>query len=552
LGILSRLLRFRGTFLHAVVHKSQPYFSLFFQHEATGEKKGLPDLSPLLTSFLLFLMFTFALLTRIQQVQGLRTPLWVDGLFHVKMVEQIIDQGIILSNDLYHSGFHYLAGWICLLIRDENSFFVLLLGQLLSALSGFSTFILAYELTKRNLVGLVAAAATWFLSPFPGYLITWGRLPFLAAIVLLGPVIVLWKMLFEDFDFRKALIACLLSLGLFLTHYGVASFAVVFVILLVVNQKLFRKISSPLTQVNSPSISRALKKYGWIFLFFLCILLIRFPFANLTVNAHTIFEQSHENSQSIDLSSILKITFRFGGLWVWIVGLLGMFTTFYKNTQLFRLISAWIMGILLLNSLQVFFFDHAIGSFTNITILSYLPLSIFAGIFVDDFVPWCLVLPGDGRFQVCANSSRLLICTYLVLGSAVIVSGGMQMLGLVNPKTVQFSISDERSMSWIIRETKMDDLFFINSFRWGQKEFVPSDSGGWISEFTNRDVVFPEQDDLGNIRDTICNTGADYVYLGRQTGILDRKSLSFLDNTFELVYHQLGIDIYRVHCASNG
>lgn len=483
-----------------------------------------------LAHFLLAFFFLCALATRVLQSAEVDAPLWVDGLTHENFVEAIIARGGIPSDTLYHVGFHSLVAFLNGVTNLDPPALILLVGAWLSALTGLSVFVLARKIFADDFAALTSACILWFFAPFPAYLITWSRSPFLLGLAFLPVAVTVSLDALERGSRARIGIAALLVAGLALSHYGTLSFWAMFVLVWFFIQP------SPLLPLpfRERAVMRGLR-------FVLIILPTVFLLgARLAINLFNprlgaLVASSRAVAEQSDPVYLFQITLRYGGLWVWSIGILGMILALVTQRKIFLLLGGWFFAEFLLARVQAPFFGEVIANMTNWMIALSLPLALFGGAVAK----W---LMADGRWQSSKSYSLSAICYLLVLSFI----GGRNSVGIVNPATVQFTPADARAMEWIQTNTPTDAAFLANSFYWGETRYLPVDGGGWIRAFTQRAVQIPlTAEEAQRARDLIRAKNITYVYLGRGSGSLERARFDSPDE-FELVYDHEGVRIYQV------
>ena len=190
-----------------------------------------------LTSIVLILIFLVSLAVRLIMVRDLATPAWVDSVHHALITRLILNTGgypssfqpyLDISPTVYHPGFHSIAAIFTWLTNLDLAKSLLILGQVLNALSVFSVYLLAKTLTHRSTAGLFAAFVTGFLTPMPAYYTSWGRYTELTGLLILPVVLALIQTWLDEKAKKKTvwiiLLGALASAGLFMIHYRVVVF----------------------------------------------------------------------------------------------------------------------------------------------------------------------------------------------------------------------------------------------------------------------------------------------------------------------------------------
>src|SRR4030042_1873344 len=144
-------------------------------------------------SITLILIFLFSLVVRLIMVRDLATPAWVDAVHHALITRLILNAGaypstllpyLDISSTVYHPGFHSIAAAFIWLTNLDLAQSLLILGQVLNALSIFSVYLFTTSLTRSSSAGLFAAFITGFFTPMPAYYTSWGRYTELTGLLL--------------------------------------------------------------------------------------------------------------------------------------------------------------------------------------------------------------------------------------------------------------------------------------------------------------------------------------------------------------------------------
>jgi hypothetical protein len=152
------------------------------------------------------------------QMTSVISPLWVDGLNHQVLLENIIEAQNLFVDPTYPTGFHAIAyvNHIVWGLSVPDS--ILLTGQWFNTISGLSFFLLARKIYPSNYLTWISTALYWFVAPFPDYFLNWSRFPFTMGFAFLPLGIFGVKLWCQKSRFWVLIGAW--SLMLALTHYG--------------------------------------------------------------------------------------------------------------------------------------------------------------------------------------------------------------------------------------------------------------------------------------------------------------------------------------------
>ncbi len=198
-------------------------------------------------AFTVLVIFIVGLAVRVHQAWGEAAALGSDGYHHTLISQLIIEQRGIprdylpyapLTSFTYHYGFHalvaisyWLGGWAMFGVGPlATAKLTLMVGQIISAMSALSAYLLAAVWLRSRLAGVVAALVT-LVSVFPTYYLDWGRDTQMAGLLGLPILLIVTTMILQidatDNSNLKPqtsnliLLAGVLAAGLFLTHYRI-------------------------------------------------------------------------------------------------------------------------------------------------------------------------------------------------------------------------------------------------------------------------------------------------------------------------------------------
>jgi len=520
-------------------------------------------------------LFILAVITRLLQIENLFVPNWTDGLAHQNALNVLFASGVVPINQIYHIGFYLNTFFAQSLLGLDSPEATLIFGQWLSVASGMTFYLLAQKFFGNKLVPLICLAFYWFLSPFPSYLISWGRYPILLGMTLLPATIIFSIKWIETKKTNNFFLASLFAVSLLLAHYSI------FVIwgISVFSYMIFQKIQNRSKYSNNRP--QALSTYKLIAQIGLLLLLLglffypkvktilsfsvichdSFPYLDVCIrqiassshifgptanlngpllstygNLINVMNQAKRIITDADAKYMLYLTLKQGGEIIWLCGTLGMVFMFRTNRKLFYGIVGWFVFLILFSVIQTLLLAVAVPSVTNIIIFFSIPLTLLCGSALQYFLE---TKEYTARF-------RNIILGVLI---GLILLGAYGSIGTVNPVTTLFNREDQEAVAWIDQNTSVNDTILINSFYWGSW-YVPSDGGGWVSSLTGRNTVSPSsQQEFADIQGLIDTNKVSYIYLGHGYGEL--QTSMFEKRNFKIVYQKDGISIYKVLSSSN-
>ncbi len=542
-----------------------------YQPRIVNLTKTLPKFTMDQYDLMFFCLFVLALITRLLQVKDLLVPNWIDGLVHQNILEGLFTKGAVPVDQIYHTGFHLNAFFMQSLLRLDSPEATLIYGQWLSVASGTTFYFLAQKIFRSKFVSLICLAFYWFLSPFPSYLISWGRYPFLMGLTLLPVAITVSLEWLKSRKTNLFILEVLLAASLLLTHYSIVVIWGIFLIAITVNGMMENKRKVLYRGPHSLSMPRMIIQICLLFLFlglFLypkattllkfseicrdplphigaCVRQLAGPshiYDGVMAIPNETFIKDHGNINNlIDLTNTVEVdantkyvfylTLKYGGTLIWVGGLLGMVFLFRVNRRVFYVIVGWMLLLFLTSGLQAQLLGTAVPNTINTIIFLSMLLTLLCGFTIQHFL----------ETKEYAGHLRNIGLAGLI---GLILMGAYGSIGIVNPITTLFNREDQDAIAWINRNTSANDIVLINSFLWSG-QYTPSDGGGWIGPLTGRNTVFPSsKEEFTSIQAIIDIKKVRYVYLGRGYGQL--KPSAFQNSDFKLVYQSGGINIYKV------
>ena len=214
-----------------------------------GTRALLLPAKPDLELTLLLIILGLALAARLYVVRDMPAGMFGDSYHHTVITQLLVEHGGLfhswepyapLTTFTYHFGFHSLAAWLTWLSGYPVLLSVVAVGQVLGALAAPGVFLLASRLLCDRRAALWAAVAVGFVSFFPAYYVNWGRYTQLTGQTVLPATCLVWMLLIDRAvapatDWRDLVrlgtLAALATVGSTLSHYRVAVFVAIFVLI---------------------------------------------------------------------------------------------------------------------------------------------------------------------------------------------------------------------------------------------------------------------------------------------------------------------------------
>ena len=484
-------------------------------------------------------ILVYALFARAAQVDGLYVPNWIDGLVHQRSLDKLVETGVQSTSQIYHTGFYshvILASMLTGLSTPEA---MLVSGQLFSALGGITFLFLASRFLSSRFALLLSACVYWFLSPFPSYLITWSRYPFLVGLMLLPALMAYSIKILRSASWSWILPWLLIFTGTVLVHYGV-----------IVIYLTFLAAWLSFDGESREQLKQVFKQLGWRLLpilaglllpalFFLGPKLMRFFFD--PASRQTLVDLSQQAAAQIDTLHILGLSVQNGGIVVWGMAAVGLLAALVYSRKNALLLLVWYGLLGAVTWLQIQAWGIAVSSYADLVISACIPLGVLAGFSVEIlFAPTPRLTGFFEKIQV--RPAAFAVLSLLV----IILAGSYAQLGTVNPISVLFSERDLKAAAWIREETPPAAVILVDSFRWGDT-YWPSDGGGWLKALTGRQIVYARSaQDISAIDAWVVSQKAQFVYLGQGLGELSDRH--FIDNpVYRVLYQEQGVTILAVN-----
>src|SRR6185503_4803877 len=158
---------------------------LFFR-SAKGTLQGSKSIL-----IVLFAVFGMSLFLRLAFVSEAILPLYSDSAQHYTIIKDLLADSETLNaaqpfkwptTTYYHLGFHLLAAFITSITNTEIAKTMLILGQMMVAVTPLSIFFIVKHASRSNNAGIFAVLLATFGWYMPAYAANWGKYPALASL----------------------------------------------------------------------------------------------------------------------------------------------------------------------------------------------------------------------------------------------------------------------------------------------------------------------------------------------------------------------------------
>ncbi|MCD4671862.1 MAG: hypothetical protein K8R77_04280 [Anaerolineaceae bacterium] len=454
---------------------------------------------------LFLLLFSFA--SRAVQTAGLEpVPLWVDGFNHFSKLSLLAKDEILPLHINYPYGYHLLAYLWHLIHGLDLPAAAFQTGFWLSAIAVPAAYPLTRRLLPQRGFALLAIILYGFFTPFPAYLATWSRFPFLLGLTLLHPALSAaldWLDTPYQNLSREVLLAmppALLAAALVLSHYGTAVHWAAFILTILLVWRIWPNNNSSLRLIMLRLCGLALPAAAILMLKIISLMQRGLWQAALSSN------QSAD--QAIDLRYTLNLTTQGGGWLVWGLALAGLLAALIwkPHRKITIIVFGWLLILYSLDVFQLLLLGTAVSSLMNYIIALSLPLS------------WLAASALSGAFQSLKSflpHSKFLAWPLTAGLACLLLTGFVSISGIINPVTILFTAHDQEAMAWIKEQTPQNAVFFIDSFQWGSS-MSPANGGGWITALTNRQAVYPyTNQQKADLQDFLAERHTNYIYTQR-------------------------------------
>lgn len=516
--------------------------------KTAGEAKQLPD-------WILLGLLLLLTVVRILPVRTLPAPMWGDSVHHTFIVQRLVENGGLfdswapyapIQTLTYHFGFHTAAAvweWVTHMSAPQS---VLIAGQLLNVLAVLALFPLAFRLSGRHRwAGVGAVLVAGFLSQMPGYYVNWGRYTQLAGQIIFP--IFLWSIdvWLTERTRPKAhllLLITILTTGLVLTHYRVATVAVAAGLAwtlwgLWLFRDNLREWVLRLLGLAGVALFAALLIIPWVMIV-----------SNGRLSTAFTTVVTRDVTTNVALWQELQAWSRFGEyypLYLWLGAVVAWLVAFWKRRELAVPMTFFALFVFIMTNPFLLGLPGT-GWITNFLVIigAYIPIALLLGWF----------------FSLCiARIERFHLSSYALLALLLIVTpiGARTQLHVFDTASHQMvTQSDIAAFQWITANIPDNAYFLVNGFlAYDNSMAVGSDAGWWLPFYTQRKNNIPPmsyatekitpQTDRAEIRQLIldvsasagnpdllnpilCNAGITHVYIGQRQGQVGYGSQSLI------------------------
>jgi hypothetical protein len=440
------------------------------------------------------------LLLRLLAARDLALPAWVDSSHHALVASLLAASGRIPATYAslpgsgpftYHFGVHTVLvalDWFLPLNLAET---MLAAGQVLNALMPLAVYAGTLALTGRRRAGLLAAFYVGIVSFFPGYYVTWGRYSQLTGLLLLAPALgALWVLLTAAPNqagrplWRPAAVAGVLAAGLFLAHYRVFLFYLVFV--LVAALLHLRQGRRAVAVLAAAALVGGVLALPWLgrMLATTMLPLVGAPGRLAAAEGYNVFPAGYFSSLLERAGYSLAVVAAAWGL--------------LRRERAVWALSLWVGAVFALLNLGP---GTWVVNNNAWAISLFLPAAMALGWGGDAWLTrtrHLLAAPPTLAGALPPWQQRARLGAGLVMAAAAAglaayaaAAGSPLQIGIVNPTTVLARSEDVAALDWIRDHTPESARFAVNGWRWLGESWAGQDGGAWILPYTGRSVTLP-------------------------------------------------------------
>jgi hypothetical protein len=431
---------------------------------------------------------------RLLAVRDLSFPAWVDSPHHVLVARLLETSGQVPASYqpflpigvfYYHFAFHALTvtlHWLSGLSLVDTT---LLLGQVLNGLMPLAAYALAWGVTGRRRAALAAALVVGLVAFFPGYFVNWGRYSQLTGLLVLGPAAgSFWRALRPAAGARKVagqaiVVAAMLAAGVFLAHYRVLIFYVVFAFVALLAHLRQRRAWRGILLIGAGAMAISLP---WL--------------ARLTVQAVLPLAGVPRGLASAEGYNAFPVDYFQSPLergWLILALAAGIWGLWRRDRAVWAGL-AWIAAVLAgLN----------LGSATWLVnnnswaISLFLPGAMLVGWGADQWVHrarvW-LAHPGRGHWRWRPALGAVLLAAAAGLAAYAAMAGARVQVAIVNPATQLATPADRQALEWLVLHLPAEAVVAVNGWDWLNGLWAGPDGGSWILPLTGRQTTLPPND----------------------------------------------------------
>ncbi|GEM_PF-5578689 len=487
-----------------------------------------------------------------------------DSMHHTLIVQMIVQNGRLPDNYLplfdivtfrYHFGYH-LAGAIASMLSGVSPrLIVLLSGPLLVASASLSAGLLTETLTKNRIAGLVASALVGMGMIFPGYMITWGRFPQLAALTCLAiTLLVVYRITVTNktVNVGSIILISVLAVSIGLTNYKTLFFGLPVLV-------LFFCVKAFSPNNWSKEIKRVLADGIWIAVIstVLCLPWIMHLFSHIPGTVLLSQGKAGDNYYSLIRMGEEVLGFQ-TTLPLLVVSLFGAVLGLLVKNRNIILMVVWILVAFILSN------PHLLGNYLDpiSTLISmYLPISVL--------IVFPLVYIAERDWKCTRILNGVMVAAFL--GMAVFGIGCMQKF--IQIERTFPKLEDVQAAEWIKENIPDTALFMINTynFDYSPKAIIGLDGGYWIPVLAAKKTIVPpintsiEYQPMGkdilsstlelhslkgqltttDAIDLLKKNGVTHIYSGESGGPINVDALLGCA-AYQLIYHRDNVFIFKL------
>lgn len=502
---------------------------LYFQAPRITSNSSKPIFLILIPLTLLFIILRLAFVSKAL------FPMYFDSAQHYLLSKNIL-LGVEKSNisggsftAYYHLGFHFLTAFITFLTHAQINNVLLITGQVILGVLPLAFFFPIRYWTRSKTAGLFAvllAALGWYM---PAHAMDWGKYPALASLALIPFVLSMVSLSIRN---RNTLskgkywtlnIITILAIGIAVFLHSRALVVFIAVALACVFTFLWQKTPRLLQQ-------------------FIFILLA------LDLFAVIIFIQKQ---------GFLGPIFDPYGPSGWVITAVVLFLSIFAYWIYRGLVFTSILTVLLVLGSLFVPLGTLIPGYANTTLLDrpfvemilYLPLTVLGGFGLAGLeqIIQTKSIPRE-KFQLSTGVGVIFILI-------VIVNALFKYDPYPSDCCVLVSRDDLAAIGWMNNNVPTDARILISSADLNvlpTQEYQGSaggDAGAWINPLTSRTTIympFTTDFSLQQTRETICQSQAGYVYVGKTGTVFNESGLEAQPGTYRLVFSLPKAKVYQV------
>jgi len=211
-----------------------------------------------------------AIASRLALIADLSLPAWVDAIHHTYLIGLLSARGVPTDYGpllgfgpfTYHFGLHAAGATVARLMNADPADSLLVLGQILAALSTLAAYVVVRSLGGTVGGGVIAAGIAGLVSILPAYYVSWSRYTHLAGII--AGASVLW-LLSRGISSRSRAIALGLALaGLPMVHPRLAILTLLAGLAMVLLSGQLWRVASQWRQATLVAAIAAAVGAGWV------------------------------------------------------------------------------------------------------------------------------------------------------------------------------------------------------------------------------------------------------------------------------------------------